>query len=81
MIKKGFSIHRMRLVDRELSETKRLLPRKLELNPSSEEFLIYKEKYRTLREKIVSSKNYKVVVKIVIREDSLNFIEIKDVKR
>ncbi len=71
----------MRLVDRELSETKRLLPRKLELNPSSEEFLIYKEKYRTLREKIVSSKNYKVVVKIVIREDSLNFIEIKDVKR
>ena len=71
----------MRLVDRELSETKRPLPKKLELNPSSEEFLIYKEKYRTLREKIVSSKNYKVVVKIVIKEDSLNFIEIKDVKR
>lgn len=71
----------MRLVDRELSETKRPLPKKLELNPSSEEFLNYKEKYRTLREKIVSSKNYKVVVKIVIREDSLNFIEIKDVKR
>lgn len=71
----------MRLVDKELSETKRLLPKKLELNPSSEEFLIYKEKYRTLREKIVSSKNYKVVVKIVIREDNLNFIEIKDAKR
>jgi len=42
------------LADKKLKEIKRPISKKLDINPSKEEFLIYREKYRSLKEKIMS---------------------------